>query len=103
MPAATQALYNATSLPINMTGKSHHISPAVYRQTSVSPPEVADSITTSGRSSAVPSYSNSGTSSASGDYDSAKGVDLMELLNDRLSATIDPLPLDRAVVTQAQT
>ncbi|KAI9800653.1 MAG: hypothetical protein M1825_003975 [Sarcosagium campestre] len=92
-----------------MAGKSpYHAqpTPATYRHTSVSPPEAADSVTTG-----VPSFSNSTASSnyagsASGEYDSsaaAGGVDLMDLLNDRLTGAFDPVPLDRSLVKQAQT
>ncbi|KAI9811773.1 MAG: hypothetical protein M1827_005318 [Pycnora praestabilis] len=82
----------------------------------MSPPEVADSVTTTSSSnmhSAVPSYSNSATSSSyagsasGGEYDSSSGatsgVDLVELLNDRLTGAFDPLPLDRGLAKQAQT
>ncbi|KAI9801458.1 MAG: hypothetical protein M1833_002690 [Piccolia ochrophora] len=91
-----------------MAGKSPYHAPprATYRQASASPPEAADSVTTG-----VPSFSNSTASSnyagsASGDYDSSAagpGVDLMELLNDRFTGAFDPVPLDRGLVTQAQT
>jgi hypothetical protein len=96
-----------------MAAKSRYAPPpSAYRLTSVSPPEVAESTTTSGLSSAVPSFSNSTTSShyggsVTGDYDSsmpgASTIDLMDLLNDRLANSFDPLPLDRSLATQAQT
>ena len=109
--ASTQNYYNATSLPIDMSSKSRHApAPAGYRQASLSPPEVAESVTTSGVSSTGPSFSNlatsSNASSASGEYDSARGassIDLMDLLNDRLTGAFDPLPLDRSLATQTQT
>lgn len=105
--AATQTYSNATSLPIDMSSKSRLApSPAAYRHISLSPPEVAESITTSGGSSAVPSFSNSATSSNYDDNSSHGGtssIDLMELLNDRLTGSFDPIPLDRGLATQAQT
>ncbi|KAI9842418.1 MAG: hypothetical protein M1837_007163 [Sclerophora amabilis] len=113
MPSS-QNYYTATSLPINMSSKASYYNPPpnAYKRASLSPPEV-DSGTTSGTTSAVPSYSNSATSSnyggsTSGEYDSSgssggSGVDLMDLLNDRLSGSFDPLPLDRNLATQAQT
>ena len=112
---SSQPTYYATAaLPINMSSKTSYYAPShgAYRTTSVSPPEVADSSTTSGLSSAVPSYSNSATSSSyagsASEYDSASssggtGVDLMDLLSDRLTGSFDPLPLDRSLATQAQT
>ncbi|KAI9714937.1 MAG: hypothetical protein M1812_006250 [Candelaria pacifica] len=101
--------YYQTTLPINMSAKSpyyntpHHAS---YGQVSMSPPEVSGSATTSGMHSAT---SSSYAGSASGEYDSSgssaagSGVDLVELLNDRMTGTFDPLPLDRGLAKQAQT
>ncbi|KAI9761561.1 MAG: hypothetical protein M4579_000953 [Chaenotheca gracillima] len=115
MPAAPQGYYAAPTLPINMSpNKSayYRTPPSAYKRASLSPPEV-DSGTVSSASSAIPSYSNSATSSnyggsSTGDYDSSgysagSGVDLMDLLNDRLTDSFDPLPLDRNLATQAQT
>lgn len=105
--AATQTYSNAPSLPIDMSSKSRLApSPAAYRHISLSPPEVAESITTSGGRSTVPSFSVSATSSNYDDASSnggASSIDLMELLNDRLTGSIDPVPLDRGLATQAQT
>lgn len=79
---------------------------------SVSPPEVAESV--SSGSAMLPSYSNSGYSatassyagSSQGDYDSAgsaAGVDFNEYMQDRFAATFDPIPLDKCMAVQAQT
>ncbi len=105
--SAHQSYYSST-LPINMSAKSpyyntpHHAS---YSQVSMSPPEVSGSATTSGIHSA---NSSSYAGSASGEYDSSgssatSGVDLVELLNDRMTGAFDPLPLDRGLAKQAQT
>lgn len=79
----------------------------------VSPPEVAESVTTS--SGIAPSYSQSaysatssgyGGSASHSEYDStssANGVDMQEYMQDRFAGAFDPLPLDRTVAMQAQT
>lgn len=85
----------------------------------VSPPETADpSVVSSG--GATYSYGgssaaavSSGSSAAGGAADcyyygndstaSASGVDFNEYMQDRFSNAFDPLPLDRSLVTQAQT
>lgn len=65
---------------------------------STSPPEHAESTTTGGAS-----YSDSCAGSASETSPSgAAGLDLLDYMSDRLSATFDPLPLDRSLATQAQ-
>ena len=77
--------------------------PAPLRRTAISPPQPGSSVA----SSAVPSLtSGSYASSATGDDSStggAPGVDLVELLNDRLSNAVNPLPVDRSLARQAQT
>lgn len=84
----------------------HH---AAYNRISGSPPEGAESVTTSG----VPSYDPLATSSSyagsASDYDSsassgaAPGVDLLDYMSERLNGAVDPLPLDRSLAKQAQT
>ena len=91
-----------------MPGKSPYYTPpthlAPYARSAISPPQPGSSVNTS----AVPSLtSGSYAGSSAGDYDSshggATGVDLVEMLNDRLSNAVDPLPLDRSLARQAQT
>ena len=56
--------------------------------------------------SAVPSLTNGSTSSAgsrSHDYDGHHGVDLIEMMTDRLHLASNPEPLDRTIAKQAQT
>ncbi|MCJ1455623.1 hypothetical protein MMC28_005978 [Mycoblastus sanguinarius] len=60
----------------------------------------------SANSSAVPSLtSDSGSNSSDneGSNGGASGIDLVELLNDKLSTTVDRVPLDRSLAKQAQT
>jgi hypothetical protein len=68
-----------------------------------SPPEYSDASTTAGsRSSGGLTFS-----SASGDYESISasysGVDVVDVLNDRMQNSFDPTPLDRGLAKQAQT
>lgn len=103
--ASTQAYYQTSSLPIAMPkGRDYYQTP-VRNPYSVSPPEAADSITSG--SNAYGNSGYSGTSSYAGsEYDSrnsANGVDLHEYVQDRFSQiSLDPLPLDRSLATQAQ-
>jgi hypothetical protein len=109
--AYQQSYYQTNTLPISVPSKSQHAQ--YYNQNqgySVSPPEVAESVTTG--SSMTPAYGNSAYSassyagSASGEYDStssANGVDMQEYMQDRFNGAFDPLPLDRTLAVQAQT
>jgi hypothetical protein len=77
-----------------------------YGRVSVSPPEPADSVTTSGVASYEPSATSSSYAGSASDYDSSAstaGVDLMEYMGDRLHGAFDPMPLDRSLAKQAQT
>ncbi|MCJ1335092.1 hypothetical protein MMC09_000358 [Bachmanniomyces sp. S44760] len=70
----------------------------------VSPPEAGSSVNTS----AVPSLtSGSYVGSNPADYESshagAASVDMVDMMHVRLSSAINPLPLDRSLVRQAQT
>ncbi|KAF2747174.1 hypothetical protein M011DRAFT_65630 [Sporormia fimetaria CBS 119925] len=102
--------YPSGTLPINMPQKPGYYHPPAplhgYGHVSGSPPEVAESVTTSG----VPSYEPSATSSSyagsASEYESsasAAGVDLMDYMGERLQGSFDPTPLDRSLVRQAQT
>ncbi|KAL8740575.1 MAG: hypothetical protein Q9184_008471, partial [Pyrenodesmia sp. 2 TL-2023] len=94
------------ALPLSVPGKSPQSLPmhqASYSRVAVSPPQAGTSAT----SSAVPSLtSGSFAGSSAGDSESnggTSGVDLVELMNDRLSNAVDPIPLDRSLARQAQT
>ncbi|KAL8736064.1 MAG: hypothetical protein Q9181_002596 [Wetmoreana brouardii] len=107
MPSTTLAR-SPPALPLSVPGKSPHNPPfphpAPYTRVAISPPQPGSSANTS----AVPSLtSGSYAGSTAGDSDSsnggASGIDLVELMNDRLSIAVDPLPLDRSLARQAQT
>ena len=93
--------------PVGVPGKSSQYTPlaraAPLSRPTISPPQPGSSASTS----AVPSLtSGSCSGSATGDENSqagSSGVDLVELLNDRLSNAVDPTPLDRSLAKQAQT
>ncbi|GKZ20397.1 hypothetical protein AbraIFM66951_009604 [Aspergillus brasiliensis] len=98
--------YQSPSLPINVPSKAP--APAsLYPITRVagSPPDISDTSTTAGsRTSAGFSYSSG---SIGGDYESSSasysGVDVVDVLNDRMGDVFDPTPLDRGLAKQAQT
>ena len=98
--------YQAPALPINVPSKAP--APAgLYPVSRVpgSPPDVSDVSTAAGsRTSAGFSY---GSGSVSGDYDSSSagysGVDVVDVLSDRMHNAFDPTPLDRGLAKQAQT
>ncbi|TVY25531.1 Biogenesis of lysosome-related organelles complex 1 subunit [Lachnellula hyalina] len=112
--AYPQTYYQTTSLPISVPSKSQnaqYYTPQNHGY-SVSPPEVAESVTTG--ASMTPAYgnstysatSNSYAGSSSSEYDStssANGVDMQEYMQDRFNGAFDPLPLDRTLAVQAQT
>ncbi|KAK3170780.1 hypothetical protein OEA41_002862 [Lepraria neglecta] len=107
MPA-TQSRYQAPSYsrPVAMPGKTPSkvpvAYPAPYGRVAISPPQRGASVS----SSAVPSLTSDSGSNSS-DCDSHNGgapsIDLVELLNDKLSMTVDREPLDRSLAKQAQT
>lgn len=62
----------------------------------MSPPEISESSTTTGSRT---------SGSISGDYDNSSGisgVDVVDMLHDRVNNAFDPTPLDRGLVMQAQ-
>ncbi|KAL4897227.1 hypothetical protein BDV59DRAFT_86565 [Aspergillus ambiguus] len=97
--------YQAPSLPLNVPSKAP-ASAGLYPISRVpgSPPEISDSSTTAGsRTSAGFSY---GSGSLSGDYESSStsmsGVDVVDVLSDRMQNAFDPTPLDKGLAMQAQ-
>ncbi|KAK2747642.1 hypothetical protein FQN55_004811 [Onygenales sp. PD_40] len=83
----------SSALPINMPSKA----PAAgnlypISRVAGSPPEISDASTTTG--------------STGGEFDSSSGgysgVDVMDMLNDRMSNVFDPSRLDKGVAKQAQ-
>lgn len=112
MSSYSPTQFYSGTLPMPVPNKGNQY-PGFYHSEStysVSPPE-ADTSVSSG--SGVPSYSNSGYSatasyagSSHGDYESersASGVDFNEYMHEHLANAFDPLGLDKAVATQAQT
>ncbi|KAL8960619.1 MAG: hypothetical protein Q9193_002705 [Seirophora villosa] len=106
MPS-TMLARSPQALPVPVPGKAPQNLPmhqASYSRVAVSPPQAGSSV----NSSAVPSLSSgSYAGSTAGDSESsngaASGVDLVELMNDRLGSAVNPLPLDRSLARQAQT
>lgn len=120
--APTMSSYSPTqfysgTLPMPVPGKGqqrpsyYHSSESTY---SVSPPEADVSVSSSGGAGGRSYSSHSGYSattsyagsSHSGDYESersASGVDFNEYMHEHLASSFDPLGLDKAVATQAQT
>jgi len=85
------------SFPMNMPSKAP--AQAAYYpigRVAMSPPEISESSTTTGSRT---------SGSISGDYDSSSisGVDVVDMLHDRVNNAFDPTPLDRGLVMQAQT
>lgn len=107
-----QSYYQTSSYPITVPAKQqpYYSTPQTYSY-AVSPPEVAESVTTGTGTygnSAYSATSSSYAGSASGyEYadstSSANGVDMSEYMQDRFAGAFDPLPLDRTLAVQAQT
>ncbi|KAI9928930.1 hypothetical protein ASPWEDRAFT_169235 [Aspergillus wentii DTO 134E9] len=100
---ATQR-YQPAALPINVPSKAP--APAsLYPVSRVagSPPELSDTSTTAGSRTSGLSYTSG---SLSGDYESSSasysGVDVVEVLSDRMQNAFDPTPLDKGLAMQAQ-
>ncbi|RMJ28268.1 hypothetical protein PHISP_00831 [Aspergillus sp. HF37] len=100
---ATQRQYQPAAAPMNIPSKTP--APAnLYPISRVpgSPPEVSDASTTAGSRT-----SGFSSGSISGDYESSSGslsgVDVVDVLSDRMQETFDPTPMDRGLATQAQT
>ena len=102
----TQTRYQAATysrpvaMPAKQASKLPVAYPAPYSRVAVSSPQRGPSANTS----AVPSLTSDSGSNSSDCGDSvSSGIDLVELLNDKLSTTVSPLPLDRSLARQAQT
>ena len=72
--------------------------PTPYGRTATSPPQRGASVS----SSAVPSLTSDSGSNSS-DCDTTPSIDLVELLNEKLSTAVNREPLDKSLVNQAQT
>jgi hypothetical protein len=107
--ATQRQYYQPTApLPINMPSKAPagaNLFPV--SRVAVSPPEISDSSTTSGsRTSGYSLGPSSYAGSFSGDYESStasySGVDVVDMLSDRMNNAFDPTPLDKGLAKQAQ-
>ncbi|KAK2768176.1 hypothetical protein FQN54_000028 [Arachnomyces sp. PD_36] len=102
MAAISQS--HSSAFPINMPSKGP-ADPGYYPISRVagSPPDMSDASTTAGtRSSGGSTFS-----AVTGDYDSSSasysGVDVVDMLTDRMNNAFDPTRLDKGLATQAQT
>lgn len=99
---STHHYYHPAALPINVPSKAP-FGATLYPISRVagSPPDISDGSTTVGTSG----YSLT-SGSLNGDYDSSSlsysGVDVVDVLSDRLQNTFDPTPLDKGLALQAQ-
>ncbi|KIX03438.1 uncharacterized protein Z518_06990 [Rhinocladiella mackenziei CBS 650.93] len=101
---------NHKALPIIMPPKTSSYSLPVSR-VAISPPELSDTGTTyDGSRTSAGSYSarssNYAPSHSSGDYDSCNsqsGVDVVDMLADKMNGAFDPIRMDRSLASQAQT
>lgn len=96
---ATQRHYQPAAVPMNIPSKAPGpLNLYPVSRLSGSPPDVSDASTTAG--------SRTSGYSISGDYESSSGslsgVDVVDILNDRMQDTFDPTPLDRGLAMQAQ-
>ncbi|CRG92618.1 hypothetical protein PISL3812_09681 [Talaromyces islandicus] len=71
----------------------------------VPPSDFSDTSSTAGSRTTGYSVPSSGYAGSIGDYESStmSGVDVVDMLNDRVHDAFDPTPLDRGLATQAQT
>jgi len=76
----------------------------------MSPAEISDASTVGGSrtSASYSANSSSYAGSASGEYDTSSsggyaGVDVVDMLSDRMNSAFDPIRMDKGLATQAQT
>lgn len=99
--------YYQPSMAINMPSKAP-AAPGLYPvgRVAVPPADFSDSSTTAGsRTTGYSANASSYAGSISGDYESSamSGVDVVDMLNERVHNSFDPVPLDRGLAMQAQT
>jgi biogenesis of lysosome-related organelles complex 1 subunit KXD1 len=95
------------TLPITMPSKA----PAYHypSRVAMSPPEMSDSSTYGGSRSSGRSYSARSSdyaasqSSECDSYNSASGVDVFDMLSERMNTAFDPIRMDQSLARQAQT
>lgn len=104
--ATQRHYYQPSAYHVNMPSKAP-VPASMYHISRIpgSPPDYSDASTTAGsRTSGGLTFSSAG---ASGDYESSStsysGVDVVDILSDRMQDTYDPTPLDKGLAKQAQT
>ncbi|KAN0083105.1 putative conserved domain containing protein [Elaphomyces granulatus] len=104
--ATQRQFYQPTaSLPISMPSKAPgSVNYYPVGRVAVSPPDLSESSTTTGnRNSGFSTIPGSFNGSPNSDYESnLPGVDVVDMLNDRMNNAFDPTPLDKGLVKQAQ-
>jgi hypothetical protein len=92
------------TLPITMPSKAPAYNYSPVSRVALSPPEMSDSSTYSGRSSgrSYSALSSDYAASQSSDYDNS-GVDIVDMLSERMNTAFDPIRMDKSLVRQAQT
>ena len=95
-------------LPITMPSKAPAYNYSPVSRVALSPPEMSDSSTYSGRSSgrSYSALSSDYAASQSSDYDSYNshsGVDVVDMLSERMNSAFDPIRMDKSLARQAQT
>lgn len=103
--ATQRQLYQSPAAPMNVPAKAPGpASMYPVSRLSGSPPEASDTSTTAGSRTSGFSFTSG---SISGDYETSSasysGVDVVDVLSDRMQDTFDPTPLDRGLAKQAQT
>lgn len=108
MSTAYYQYHPTSSLPVSVPGKAsqqpyasrHNRQSSGYSQLSASPPERPESVSSTGAGL----YSSASSQYGGSDYESsgATSVDLLDYMNDRLSQTYNPVPLDKNLARQAQ-
>ena len=109
--ASTNYYYSTSSYPISVPQKPSHsqypYNVSYQRPIAGSPPEIAESVATSGGPTFDPSATSSSYAGSASEYESSAGsatsVDLMDYMQDRLQGSFNPMPLDRSLAKQAQT
>lgn len=96
------------TLPITMPSKAPAYNYSPVSRVALSPPEMSDSSTYSGRSSgrSYSALSSDYAASQSSEYDSYNshsGVDVVDMLAERMNSAFDPTRMDKSLVRQAQT
>jgi hypothetical protein len=93
------------TMPPNRPTYSHPVS-----RVAASPPEFSDTTTSYGGSrisagsySAKSSYAPSHSSSEYDSYSSHPGVDVVDMLSEKMHSAFDPIRMDRSLANQAQT